>query len=39
VNMSLAAFGSTSSGVCPSAPIFSSTQAIEGATGTTGSGG
>ena len=35
VNMSLAAFGSTNSGVCPSIPIFSSTQAIEGATGTT----
>jgi hypothetical protein len=39
VNMQLAAFGSTSSGVCPSTPIFSSTQAIEGSTGTTGTGG
>ena len=39
VNLDLVAFGSTSSGVCPSTPIFSSTQAIEGATGTTGTGG
>jgi hypothetical protein len=38
VNMDLASFGSTSSGQCPATPIFSSTQAIEGATGTTGLG-
>lgn len=39
VNMNLAAFDTTGSGVCPSTPIFSSTQAIEGATGATGTGG